>query len=204
MARPACAQQNVVRERTRSVFELGSFREAKVLQPFGRFVTDTVNIFLKDASLCFLRDGQVYKADVTHVLGLEVDGAEYRNANGQMGYVVAQRGYNYLLRVTTVDMHRLEAESRERQAFFEVLPSAGPGAFIDLDREALREEDLGFPLHTTYYFLAKGEVIPAIESKFKKHVRPEMRTAFKALMGDRFWSWKSAESLTQLLMYLPE
>ncbi|MBR1712101.1 MAG: hypothetical protein IJ722_01680 [Alloprevotella sp.] len=204
VAGTACAQQNVERRRTHSVFELGPFREAKVLQPFGRFVTDTVNIFLRDASLCFLRGGQIYKADVAHVLGLLVDGAEYRTVNGQMGRVVAQRGYNYLLRVTTVDMHQLETEARERQPFFEVLPSAGPGAFIDLDREPLREEDLGFPLHATYYFLAKGQAIPAIESKFRKHVRPEMRTAFKALTGDRFWSWKSEDSLTQLLMYLPE
>lgn len=200
------AQQNVELRRSRSVFEFDKFRPARIMQPFGRHVTDSVNIFLKDASLCFLREGRVYKADVSKVLGLQADSAEYRMVGTQMGRIVARRGYNLLLCVTTVNMHQYETEigSREHQTFFEVIPDLGPGAFLDLDHEALREEDKGYPLNETYYFWIKGEIVPAKESKFKKYVRPEMRSAFRALMDDRFWSWKSGKSLTQLLVYLPD
>ena len=50
----------------------------------------------------------------------------------------------------------------------------------------------------------KGVIVPAVESKFKKYVRPEMAKAFKNLMADRWWSWEDEASLKQLLPYLPD
>ena len=143
---------------------------------------------------------------MSHILGVRFDSVEYKRVGEQMGVVVAQRGYNFLVRVTTIDKKKYQEETRggENLPFFEILPEQGGGFFMELDREPLREYEQGIPLKNTYYFLARGVEIPAVESKFKKHVRPEMKRAFKTLMEDRFWSWRDEKSLTQLLMYLPE
>lgn len=202
----AAAQQATVLRRSRTVFQFDDFQVGRVLQPFGRYVNDTLNILLKDASLCFRRGDKIYAADVSHVLGVRFDSVEYKRVGNQMGVVVAQRGYNFLVRVTTIDKKKYQEETRggENLPFFEILPEQGGGFFMELDREPLREYEQGIPLKDTYYFMNRGEVVPAVESKFKKHVRPEMKQAFKTLMADRFWSWRDEKSLTQLLMYLPE
>lgn len=200
------AQQATVQQRSKTIFQYDEFHAARVLQPFGRSVVDTLNILLKDASLCFRRGGKIYTADVNHVLGVRFDSVEYRNVNGQMGRVVEKRGYNYLVRVTTINMKRYQEEAggNRNPAYFELFTGAGAGFFLDLDREPLREYEKGIPLQDTYFFVDHGVVVPAVESKFKKHVRPEMKRAFKTLMGDRFWSWRDENSLRQLLNYLPE
>ncbi|MBR1594045.1 MAG: hypothetical protein IJ659_04650 [Alloprevotella sp.] len=200
------AQQVTIQKRSKTIFQYDEFQVGRVLQPFGRSVTDTLNILLKDASLCFRRGGKIYTADVNHVLGVRFDSIEYRQVNGQMGRLVEQRGYNSLVCVTTINMKRYRDENSggTNPAYFELFTGSGVGFFLDLDREPLREYEKGIPLQDTYYFVARGEVIPAVESKFKKHVRPEMKRAFKTLMGDRFWSWKDEKSLRQLLNYLPE
>ena len=90
----AAAQQATVVHRSKTVFQYDDFQVGRVLQPFGRYVNDTLNILLKDASLCFRRGDKIYAADVSHVLGVRFDSIEYKRVGTQMGLVVAQRGYN--------------------------------------------------------------------------------------------------------------
>jgi len=199
----ASAQQNTELRRSKDIFEFPEFQLAKVQQPFSRFVKDSVNIFLKDASLCYLRKGKVYKADLTHILGVQFDSVAYRKVNDRMGRIVQTQGPNSLVCVTTVNMKQYKSETHggENMPYFEIAPDAGSNLFIDLDRGEQRDEDLGLPLMNTYYFVIKGEVVPATETKIKKFVRSDMKMAFKNLMADRFWSWKDEHDLSTLLMY---
>lgn len=203
------AQQARELKRSKTVFEYPEFKVAKINQSFGRFVKDTVNIFLKDASLCFRRGDKVYKAYTDQIIGLELDSVKYRKVGSQMGRVVMQYGINMLLCVTTVDMDLLREETYGAEAvgFFDIdIPGANGvnvNNFMDLSGHKY-EEDEGYPLKNEYYFLIKGEPVPANETQIKKYVRSDMKTAFKNLMADRFWSWKDPKSLSQILIYLPE
>lgn len=200
------AQQQKELHRSKTVFQNESFKRGRILQSFNRHVDDSVNIFLKDASLCFVRHDTIYKAYLNNVLGVRLDSVEYKKVHGQMGRVVAHQGYNYLLCVTTVDMNRLKEEtySSNSAGFFDLdIPSASGvnvNTFFELDREK-RDSDVGYPLKDTYYFWLSGKEILANETQVKKFVRPEMKEAFRTLMSDRFWSWNDEKSLTQLLMF---
>ena len=44
---PLAAQQNQVQQRSNTIFAYPKFQKAKVLQPFGRYVTADANILLK-------------------------------------------------------------------------------------------------------------------------------------------------------------
>lgn len=197
------AQQQVEHLRSMTPCVFPEFREAKVLQTFGRSVTAKVNIFLKNSALLFL-DGDVVKQAYTkNIIGVDFDSVKYLKVDSVMGEVLASRKYNHLVRVTTIDMAKLKAETQggDNLPFLEI-GGTTTTSFFEIDGQMFAEK--GFPLKEKYYFLVKGEVVPASESKFKGHVRPEMLTAFRNLMNDRFWSWNDAESLKRLMEYLPD
>lgn len=197
------AQQQVQHLRSNTPYAFPEFREAKVLQTFGRSVQAKVNIFLKNAALLFLDGDKVKQAYTDHIIGVEFDSVKYLKVDSMMGEVLSSRKYNHLVRVTTIDMERYKAETQggDNLPFFEIGGVTTTG-FFEIDGQVYAEN--GFPLKSRYYFLIKGTVVPANETKFKPYVRPEMREAFKNLMGDRYWSWNDAESLKKLMEYLPD
>ena len=195
-------QQELRRSTTPLLFK--EFKEAKVLQPFGRFIKVKGNIFLKNSSFCYLENDKVMQASTHNILGIEFDSVQYKKIDEtQMGRIVASKGYNHLLCVTTIDMKAFENENGGGNLNFFEVADYGPLIEIDSDSQK-RESDKGFPLKDKYCFYIKGKVIPANETQFKKFVRPEMKRAFKNLMGDRWWSWHDEKSLKQLFQYLPE
>lgn len=202
---PTFAQQQQELLRSTSPFYFEEFKDAKVLQPFGRFIKTKGNIFYKDGSFLYMENGKAMRADTKNILGVVIDSVEFKKVDDvQMGRVVAQQGYNYLLCVRTVDMKKYSAQvnGEENHPYLDMNEM---GLFLEIDGESqTREYDKGFPLQDKYYFSIKGEIIPANESKFKKFVKPEMKEAFKRLMNDHLWSWKDPASLTQLFVFLPK
>lgn len=203
MALTLPAQQQTGDKRSHTPFVFKEFKDAKVLQTFGRYTKAKANILLKNSALCYLQDDKIMQAYTNNVLGVEFDSVKYMKVDeNQMGRVLASNGYNHLLCVTSVNMakYRAETEGGDNLPFLEITDA---GAFFELDGESF-EFDKGLPLQDKFYFHLKGRVVPANESNIKKLVRPEMRTAFKNLMYDKFWSWNDASSLAQLLQYLPD
>ena len=204
-ALPASSQQALVTKRSQTPLLYPEFREAKILQPFGRFVTAKANIFQKDGSLVYLDDktGKVMRAYVSNLIGVNFgDSVRYLKVDSVMARVVAEKNYNYLLCNTHVNMslYREETDGTRGMDFFDMPDS---GVFLNLDSQK-RNDDNGIPLTDTYYFSIKGTIIKANESEFKKFVSKDQMQAFKVLKENRFWSWKDAESLKMLLDFLPQ
>ena len=199
------AQQSQELRRSQSALYFEEFKDAKILQPFGRSVKAKANFMLKNGALCYMEDGKIMQAYTHNIIGVEIDTLKFMKVdNEQMGRIIASKGFNHLLCVTKADMvkYKSETEGGENLPYLEL---TDVGGFYEIDSDAMsREYDKGIPLQDEYYFYIKGVVIPAAESKFKKYVRPEMKKAFKNLMGDRWWSWKDPESLKELLPYLPD
>lgn len=197
----AMAQQNQLIRRSASVYTFSQFKNAKVLQTFGRSVNTEANIHLKDAALVFKQDGKILRAYTKNIVGVVFDDTlHYMKVDSAMARVVAQKGYNYLLCKTTVNMSRLRSEESDvNQNDYFHRPDLG--VFLDPDEEK-RDEDNGYPLLDTYYFNVQGLIIPANESSFKKLVSKDEMQAFKTLMANRFWSWKDEESLKMLMDFL--
>lgn len=196
-------QQQQSQLRSVSPFHFEEFQDAKVLQPFGRYIKTRANIFLKDGTLLFIQDNNILQANVQNVLGVAFDTVLFLKVNdNQMGRVVHEKNYNYLLCVTTIDMEKLGAEqSGSEDPDFLEIPDAG--VFINIENESFkRDEDKGYPLKKKYYFKIRDKVIPANESHFKKVVRTDKKKEFKALMNNKRWSWWDETSLIQLFDYI--
>ena len=195
------AQQAQVTKRSQTPLLFPKFQTAKVRQTFGRSIEAQANIFLKDGSLLFMDGDKVKRAYTKGIIGVDFgDTARFMKVDSVMARVVAQKGYNFLLRKTTVDMplYKEETYGGRNMDYFDIEDA---GIFLNLDSQK-RDDEQGIPLKDTYYFSIQGEVIPANESSFKHFVRPDRQADFKKLKENRFWSWRDEKSLKELLDFL--
>lgn len=195
------AQQAQVERRSKIPFAYKDFKDGNIEFAFGKDKIYKANIFLKDASLLYKNDTTVMKANLFGVISVDFGDALYRKTGNRMGKVIEQKGEVFLTVVTTIDTDRMREDARSgRNSTFLDLPEFN--LFIDTNADYWAEgEGSSWPLKDEYFFVVKGEAIPAAEKIVKKSIRADKRNDFKELMKSRKWSWKDANSLKVLVDY---
>lgn len=195
------AQQAQVERRSKIPFAYKDFKDGNIELAFGKDKIYKANIFLKDASLLYKNDTTVMKANLFGVISVDFGDALYRKTGDRMGKVIKQKGEVFLTVVTTIDTDRMREDARSgRNSTFLDLPEFN--LFIDTNADYWAEgEGSSWPLKDEYFFVVKGEAIPAAEKIVKKSIRADKRNDFKELMKNRKWSWKDANSLKVLVDY---
>lgn len=195
------AQQAQVERRSKIPFAYKDFKDGNIEFAFGKDKIYKANIFLKDASLLYKNDTTVMKANLFGVISVDFGDALYRKTGDRMGKVIEQKGEVFLTVVTTIDTDRMREDARSgRNSTFLDLPEFN--LFIDTNADYWAEgEGSSWPLKDEYFFVVKGEAIPAAEKIVKKSIRTDKRSDFKELMKNRKWSWKDANSLKVLVDY---
>ena len=195
------AQQAQVERRSKIPFAYKDFKDGNIEFAFGKDKIYKANIFLKDASLLYKNDTTVMKANLFGVISVDFGDALYRKTGDRMGKVIEQKGEAFLTVVTTIDTDRMREDARSgRNSTFLDLPEFN--LFIDTNADYWAEgEGSSWPLKDEYFFVVKGEAIPAAEKIVKKSIRADKRNDFKELMKNRTWSWKDANSLKVLVDY---
>ena len=195
------AQQAQVERRSKIPFAYKDFKDGNIEFAFGKDKIYKANIFLKDASLLYKNDTTVMKANLFGVISVDFGDALYRKTADRMAKVIEQKGEVFLTVVTTIDTDRMREDARSgRNSTFLDLPEFN--LFIDTNADYWAEgEGSSWPLKDEYFFVVKGEAIPAAEKIVKKSIRADKRNDFKELMKNRKWSWKDANSLKVLVDY---
>lgn len=195
------AQQAQVERHSKIPFAYKDFKDGNIEFAFGKDKIYKANIFLKDASLLYKNDTTVMKANLFGVISVDFGDALYRKTGDRMGKVIEQKGEVFLTVVTTIDTDRMREDARSgRNSTFLDLPEFN--LFIDTNADYWAEgEGSSWPLKDEYFFVVKGEAIPAAEKIVKKSIRADKRNDFKELMKNRKWSWKDANSLKVLVDY---
>ena len=195
------AQQAQVERRSKIPFAYKDFKDGNIEFAFGKDKIYKANIFLKDASLLYKNDTTVMKANLFGVISVDFGDALYRKTGDRMGKVIEQKGEVFLTVVITIDTDRMREDARSgRNSTFLDLPEFN--LFIDTNADYWAEgEGSSWPLKDEYFFVVKGEAIPAAEKTVKKSIRADKRNDFKELMKNRKWSWKDANSLKVLVDY---
>lgn len=195
------AQQAQVERRSKIPFAYKDFKDGNIEFAFGKDKIYKANIFLKDASLLYKNDTTVMKANLFGVISVDFGDALYRKTGDRMGKVIEQKGEVFLTVVTTIDTDRMREDARSgRNSTFLDLPEFN--LFIDTNADYWAEgEGSSWPLKDEYFFVVKGEAIPAAEKIVKKSIHADKRNDFKELMKNRKWSWKDANSLKVLVDY---
>ena len=204
MSSPVLAQQQQIQKRSKSTFLFPTFVDAKVNQPFGRYTKGKVNVRLRDAALCFVENDTIKEAIVKNILGFQTDSLRFMKVGTQMGRLVASENYNFLVCVTTIDANRYGKEITDLNTLQNM--AGGTDGPFNIDTQYAVDEleenvSDGYPLKDTYYFIVKGQPVPAIESKVKKFINPDKKKLFKTVVEGDFWSWKDEESLIKILNF---
>ena len=176
------AQQAQVERRSKIPFAYKDFKDGNIELAFGKDKIYKANIFLKDASLLYKNDTTVMKANLFGVISVDFGDALYRKTGDRMGKVIEQKGEVFLTVVTTIDTDRMREDARSgRNSTFLDLPEFN--LFIDTNADYWAEgEGSSWPLKDEYFFVVKGEAIPAAEKIVKKSIRADKRNDFKELM----------------------
>ncbi len=196
----------------RKLFLYNVLRYNGLMTDWGWSTVQTTAHFLQHIILkltCYIdeKDGKVYQASNASIVGVEFDSIRYQKVDKlAMGRIIAERGNNRLLCVTTIDMDKYkEITSGNTDLPFVSLEMGGLTRDVFMDMSGSEQQaNKGYPLQNTYYFSLKGRVVAARERWVKKEVKEDMKLAFKNLMEDRWWSWNDAASLQQLLLYFPD
>lgn len=175
------AQQAQVERRSKIPFAYKDFKDGNIEFAFGKDKIYKANIFLKDASLLYKNDTTVMKANLFGVISVDFGDALYRKTGDRMGKVIEQKGEVFLTVVTTIDTDRMREDARSgRNSTFLDLPEFN--LFIDTNADYWAEgEGSSWPLKDEYFFVVKGEAIPAAEKIVKKSIRADKRNDFKEL-----------------------
>lgn len=202
MVQGAVAQQAQEQRRTNFPMAFKQWRKANIEFALGNNGTAMANIFLKDASLIYLKDSVPMKANLFNVVSVDFGDSVYRKTgDNMMGLVIASQGDAILTKVTMIDMHAVQKE-KETGVNSKFLDLPEFNVFIDTNSDYAGADEIGsMPLADDYYFIVKGVTFPASEKIVKKHIRSEKRADFKELMKNRKWSWRDAKSLEVLLSY---
>jgi hypothetical protein len=194
------AQQVQVEKHSKTPLAYPEFRDGAITFTFGTTKTYKADIFLKDASLIYKSGGKTLKASLAQVRSVTFGTDSFIPTGGRLGRVIAAKDSVTLTDVTTIDMARIEkdVETGKNSSFLD-MPEFN--VFIDTNSDYWGRDDSYIPLKTEYFFVIKGEAVPATEKVIKQRIRPDKKKDFKELMKNRFWSWKDAGSLKQLLEY---
>lgn len=197
----AHAQQAQEEKFSSSPYVFSNFMDANIKFAFGGKGKAKANIFLRDASLIFLKNNTKMKANLVNVVEVAFGDTVYRKTGEQLGRVIAHNDSNYLVEVTTVDIDAIrEAERSNQNTRFLDLPEFN--IFIETEGDYFGNTiEQRFPLKSVYYFIKNGQPFRASENEFRKHLLKNRKKDFKELMKDRYWSWKDPESLSKLLTY---
>lgn len=197
---PAIAQQSDRNLRHATAFAYKDFQPARINLKDRRFTRVEANVFLKNGRLIYRQNGKVLEAQTDNIANIVfADSSLYLPVGKQVAQVVAIRDTNAILRITTIDQHRLRAETTggENLPYFEIEEL---GVFVETDgsKEASRE----YPIKHTFYIKHGDAIFPANETAFRKHLNPELKEPFRLLMHEKYWSWQHVPSLQILLDYL--
>lgn len=194
------AQQVQIERHSKTPLAYPEFRDGKILFTFGQEKTYKADIFLKDASLLYKSGGKILKASLASVRSVTFGDDVYIPTGQRLGRVVGSNDSITLTDVTTIDMAKISEDVRtgKNSAFLD-LPEFN--VFIETNSGYWGKDDSDLPLKTEYFFVVKGQAIPASEKIIKKRIRADKKADFKELMKDRFWSWKDADSLKKLLEF---
>ena len=199
----AVAQQGMVDKRSQTAFEWPEFRSARIYLADLRFVRTEANVFLKNSTLCYMDKDRVMELNLGNVLSIDFDSVQYLPLQGkQVARVVAVKDGRKLLRLRTIDLDKLRSETQggDNLPFFEI-EDLNVFMEIDGDKEANVKQ---YPLRDRYYYMSGDKLIEANETKFKKHLKPELREKFRETMLNKYWSWSDEHSLTLLLDFIKD
>lgn len=202
-----CLGMTNAQEVTKEFTMFRNFKPATVYMSNGKVVkTAHANIFLKNASLLFLRGEYTLEANMETIDSVDIDGHRFVKIDKMLCEVLDSVNNNKLFCATEIDMNSYNAMLRNNQnitslsSFF----SGDQVSYSTIDLSMT--EDIQMPIVPHYYYLYKGELIRVHEREISRRLPKDkdLRRKYKTIISMSDFNWVEKESLIKLLKAISE
>ena len=185
------------------------FKPAKVYMSNGKVVkTSHANIFLKNASLLFLRGELTMEANMETIDSVDIENRRFVKIDKMLYEVVDSVGKNNnkLFCAIEIDIPAYNTMLKNNQNITS-LSGAFSGAQLSYSTIDLsKSEDIQMPIVPHYYYLYNGELIRVHEREISRRLPKdkEIRRMYKTIISMNDFTWVDKESLMKLLKAISE
>ena len=159
------------------------------------------NVFLKNASLLFLRGDYTMEANMDNIVAVEFPDRMFVTIDKQLAYLVDSVGGNSLYCIELFDQETYERNLRNNINISNI--SVGDQistTTVDINND----DDYKLPVFRHYYMNLGGQFVKVHERNLGRVLSKEQRTMMKRIMALPDFSWQREESLKQLLRAITE
>lgn len=186
-----CVAQGV----TPSVTVYKEFRPATIYMSNGKKVkVQLANIFLKNSSLLFMRDGNAMEATMNTINRVEFADRTYYRQDTLLVYQVDTVGNDALYCAEMIDMDAYQQRVRNNSQ----VSSLSLGDVVGVTTVDIGEET-DFPIKAVYFYRLNGKTVKVHERQLKLVLNKEQRRLMSSVMNTQGFSWSDPQCLLRLL-----
>lgn len=199
----------LAQDNTKNLTLYRQFKPATILMTNGKVVkTPLANIFLKDASLLYLKGENAMTAYMQTIRTVKIDSTWFDNIDNKLAQLIDSVGPNRLYCITEIDMEAYQTMLKNNvnitASSFQELTSGSSDQLSYSTVELEAEEDHQLPLIRRYYYLYNGEIVRAHEREISRRLPKEKKHIYKSVMSLSDFSWVDPDSLMKMLKAISE
>jgi len=179
-----------------------SFRPAVIHLTNGRDIKNPLtNVFLKNASLLFMRGSLAMEADMETIAGVDFDDHKYVKIDKMLCCLLDSVGNNRLYAATVIDFEAYNQMLRNNVNITNLsLSDQMSYSTIDLTPQEGQE----LPVINIFYYLYKGKLVRVHEREISRLLSKEQKRRYKTIMSLPDFKWTDRESLVKMLKAISE
>lgn len=157
------------------------------------------NVFLKDASLVYMKAGAVKRASMNVIESVSFGKIRFVNTNNQLAEVVDTCNGNSLVCVKLIDKAAMEGEYLNNS----IITSLNFGTDnlgttrLDADPSVLK-----YPIVANYYIVTKTKSVVCQEREVRKLLTKAKRSDYDRFIASLHFNWANRTHLSELLYFL--
>ena len=170
------------------------------------------NVFLKNASLLFLKGELTMEANMDNILSVDFDDRQFININNQLACIVDSVGPNVLYRIDLFDKESYERNLHNNVNFSQVdFGNITNGTSLEMSDfintgtiDINNEDDYKLPIIPVYYMLYNGKMLKVHERTIWNRLPKDKRRMYKTIIEQPDFKWTDDAQLMNLLKAISE
>ena len=170
------------------------------------------NVFLKNASLLFLKGELTMEANMDNILSVDFDDRHFVNIDNQLACIVDSVGDNVLYRVDLFDKESYERNLRNNVNYSQVdFGNVTNGTSLEMSDfintatiDINNEDDYKLPVIPVHYMLYNGKMLKVHERTLRNRLPKDKRRMYETIINREGFSWVKDDQLMELLRVISD
>ena len=173
-----------------------NFKPAVIHMASGKDINNPLtNIFLKNASLLFMKGSLAMEANMDPIIGVDFDDHQFIKIDNMLACVLDSVGKNRLYCATVIDVEAYNQMLRNNVNITS-FSLTDQMSYTTID---LNNGDNALPIINHFYYMYNGEIIKVHERELSRILPKSKRRIYKTIISMDGFQWVDRKSLVTLL-----